>query len=174
MVSLLHSVPKPIKDTTPDPCEIVLKAHFGSNGALFALINSLQGIGKVSQGRYSKRADGSVEQTITISVYELARSYETRPEAPLKERPGIVYLALGQITHQHKVGHTDNLARRLEQLMMEFKENFEVIHVIHCRDRYAREAFIHAELKRRGLHIDREFFTFDDELIEWFKSQPNE
>lgn len=31
-----HAKPKPIRDNTPDPCEIVLKGHFGSDGALMA------------------------------------------------------------------------------------------------------------------------------------------
>lgn len=71
-MSLLKAVPKPIRDDTPDPCEIVLKGHFGSDGALMKLVNHLREIGMVKQGRFERCQDGTAKQTLTLSVYERA------------------------------------------------------------------------------------------------------
>ena len=166
--------PKPIKDTSPDPYEVVLKTRAGSDGALMALVNHLRAFGKVKQGLFLKHADGSVDQTITLYLDDLARHYEPVPERPYTALPGVVYLVEGINSGKYKIGGTDDIRRRLAELERDFAEEFRLIHIIHAENWKAREKDTHDYLKKHGLHVEREFFALNQDYIDWFISQPNE
>ena len=171
-------VPKPVKDTTPDPHELVLKARAGSEGALMQLVNSLKAIGKVSQGQKIKRADGSVDQTLTIAMYKLAKHYEPfAPERPFEDKSGEIYLMASLETNgRHKLGLSVHPRQRLQEVIDDYGERFRIIGINYASvDRFARETWLKAELVRWGCkRLERECFQMNDQQVERFIALPSE
>lgn len=172
----LRRVPKPIRDDTPDPCEIVLKGHFGSDGALMAVVNILREIGMVKQGRFERCQDGTAKQTLTLSVYERASSYATRPEAPYVDKSADIYVMLSENEPDKvKVGLSIHVRVREQQVSRKFEESFKVIHVVHALDAKARETWIHNYLREHGaVDLGSEQFRIKDWHLDWLRSLPNE
>lgn len=174
-----HSRPAPklVRDDTPDPCEITVKGHFGSDGALFAFINHFREIGSVKQGRFVRRQDGSIEQVVTVNVYALAKSYATRPERPYEDKSGYVYLLQSLETNgRYKLGESIHPRQREQEVSDDYGERFKIIAVQYVADnRFARETWLKAELVRWGCkHLEREAYQMTDEQVEQFISLPNE
>lgn len=169
--------PKPVKDTTPDVHELTLKARAGSSGALMQFINHQHSLGAVSQGLYIKRSDGSVDQTITVVVYELAKHYEPKPEQPFEDKSGFVYLLKSLVTDgRFKLGESIHPRQREQEVSDSYHEPFKIIAVQYVSDnRFARETWLKAELVRWGCkRLEREAFQMTDEQVERFIALGNE
>lgn len=168
--------PKLVRDDTPDPCEIVLKGHFGSDGALMAAVNTLRGLGVVKQGRYEKRQDGSIVQTLTIEVYELAKSYATRPERPYEDKSADLYVFQSQLDADvFKVGISIHVPVRVKQVSNHFQEPFKRIHSVHCENAKQRETWVHNTLREMGaVDLGHEKFRLKERHLAFLYSLENE
>ena len=167
-------VPKPIKDTAPDPSEVTLKARAGSQGALMSLVNELRGIGKVTQGQLVKRANGEIDQTLTLSVHKVAKHFEPyAPEKPYEGKSGYVYLLQSLVTNgRYKLGESVHPRQREQEVSDDYQERFKIIAIQYVADnRFARETWLKAELVRWGCkRLEREAFQMTDTQVEKFIS----
>lgn len=172
MNNFSRPAPKLISDDTPDEYEVVLKGHFGSKGALFALINHLREIGAVSQGSYDGRRDGTVKQTITLNLYKLAKSYATPPEKPIQDKSGRVYLFRSRKTiGRYKIGVGVDVQRRLGQVNRAWDEDFERIHSIYSDDAYALENALHKQYVAVKEEGEKEIFWLTDEMVDEIRAK---
>lgn len=85
------------------------------------------------------------------------------------QKAGYVYLLHGVGTNFYKVGHTNNLDRRIKQISPILPFRLELIHSIKTDNRYALEAFFHN--KFRASRQKGEWFELSPEEISLFCSR---
>lgn len=122
------------------------------------------------------RKDGLREQTAYLDI-DPERHYDTKAEKALVERPGYVYLfRSNDRIGIYKIGESeDRVLQRVKEVSGKFEEDFERIHSIHCKDRFATESYLHDLVVEWGAKaLGYELFEMTDGQVEKFISLPNE
>lgn len=171
---ITRAVPKPTSSKKREGLLIHVDGDYDQLKQFWNILNASPL--KVQLRSERARLDASLDeakQTFHVVLLPAIR-YEPAIIIPRPEYPGYVYLVLGLETGRLKIGETDDMQRRLGELRREFGETFKRLHVIHTRDRFAKEKEIQAKLTEWGLHLEREFFHVPEPIEQWFISQPNE
>jgi len=95
---------------------------------------------------------------------ELDEIYEHNKKA------GFVYL-MQSGNGYYKIGMSKNPRNRLDDLRRQFPVQIGVVHKIYCKDYRKVEGFLHRKYSSK--RAENEWFTLDDEDVEWIKSLNN-